>query len=191
MDYKYSDYVEGNAAVHSYDYDLLNKLDPDNHTDDVIRWVERKLSEAISNAQNVRGIDITVPKYAHWKKTILKFLEPKTEKNDRNWGLVCAAYGYAIEEYVNLEINSGSYPYPHEFDVKVQCRTGGTIPDVKIFLKQYDEDGNLNIIEVAWLDITSGKSICHIHKKKGRGWDSMPIVAEIVYPPLEIGNLIL
>ena len=191
MNYKYSQYVEDNAAIHNYDYTLLNRIDPYNHTDDVIRWVTGTIDGAIANAQNVRDIDTNVRKYNAWKNAILAYLDPKSARYGKNWGLVCAAYGSAVEEYINIEVRSISYPHSSEFLVILQKREEGTIPDIRISLKHSDKHGNPLITEVAWLDVTSEKSICHIHKKKGSGWDEMPIVAEIVYPPLKVETLLL
>lgn len=182
------EYIYDNMAIHRYDYGLLDQIDPSNHTDDVIRWVVKEMNNATANARNLRDIDESVPKYKKWKERAYKYYDPTTTKV-KNWGLVCAAYGYAVEEYVNIKVRGGGYPYASEFEVLVQDPDGRTIPDVKI--RRYYTDsstGETKKTEVAWLDITSEKSVCHIYDKNSNGWRSKPIVIEMVYPPLDLSG---
>ncbi|MCM1299878.1 MAG: hypothetical protein NC203_08510 [Firmicutes bacterium] len=184
------DYIYDGMAIHRYDYDLLNEIDPQNHTDDVIRWILGEVTNAAAYARNLPGLDDRITKYRKWKAAAYEYYTPKTQKERLSWGLVCAAYGYAIEEYMNRSIQDGGYPFAREFDVLVQEPCGRTIPDVRIFIHYIDPNTNeMRTEEVAWLDLTSEKSVCHIYRKRGSGWRSQPIVIEMVYPPLSAADI--
>lgn len=184
------EYIYEGTAIHRYNYDLLNKIDPQNHTDEVIRWILFEVQNAVDYVQDLQNLNEQVTKYRKWKEIVYEYYDPKTKKEKRSWGLVCAAYGYAIEEYLNRSIQGGGYPFASEFDILVQAPHGRTIPDVRIRIHYNDPDTDeKKTMEVAWLDLTSEKSVCHIYNKKDSGWREKPIVIEMVYPPLNTSDL--
>ncbi len=184
------DYIYDGMAIHRYDYGLLDQIDPNYHTDDVIRWAVQQVNDATSNACDLRNINTNVNKFKRWKEVAYAYYTPKTKKEKLGWGLVCAAFGYAVEEYVNIQIQGNGYPHTAEFDVSTQIHYGQTIPDISISIHYTDSaTGQPKTTRVAWLDITSQKSVCHIYGKKSSGWTTMPIVIELVYPPLEASQL--
>lgn len=183
-------YTDDGVGVHCYDYGFMNQIDPDKHIDEVIRWANQQVKKGAAYACNVKGINTSVPRYQHWHDFAYAYFNSKAKNKQRDWGLVCAAYGYAVEEYVNIQIESNAYPYRAEFDVSTQRRSGGTIPDIVITINYTDAAGHAKSAE-AWLDITSEKSLRHIYNKKGSGWRTKPIVIELAYPPLDASKLIL
>lgn len=188
MNYKYGDYIEDNMAIHRFDYAFMNRVDAARKTEDVINWLKLILRCANVYACNVKGLDESIPKYAAWKKAAYTYYNATTERQ-KNWGLICAAFGYAIEEYVNIRILGGGYPHASEFNLEIQMREKRTIPDVRIFKISYDKAGNPINTEVAWIDITSMGSVRHIYKKRSPDWLKKPIVIELVYPALDFSNL--
>ncbi len=93
-------------------------------------------------------------------------------------------YGYAVEEFVNINIQAGKLPPPRGYDITIQETHGSTRPDFVI--RQDTPSGKKT---VAWLDLTSQNSLDHINKKIGAGWKNTPFVAELSYPPLILSNI--
>lgn len=174
------EYAYDSMAVHCYDYTEANRIDPNNHIDDIIRWAKDTMLRGADYAYDLPNIDVSVPKFKKWKEDVSEYLYPKTKKERLSWGLICCSFGYAVEEYVNR--HKDSCPHLGEFTVEFQQRRGKTIPD--IIIKKVDTD-------IAWLDITSTGSIKHINKKNSPGWSTKPIVVELVYPALDISKIIL
>lgn len=187
------DYIYQNMAIYNYNYVNMDNIDPNNHIDDIIRWIVGTLQDALNYVCNLPNIDTTVRKYKQWHDAAYAFYRPTTKKfygYDRS--LLCAKFGYAVEEYVNLVIRRGGTPYSDEFSVNTQCRYGRTIPDIvirKIYID--DNTGAQSETDVAWLDITSDGSVGHIMKKRGSGWRTKDIVIELVYPSMEVRQLLL
>lgn len=84
------------------------------------------------------------------------------------------AFGYAVEAYANYSMRGRTFAGGHT--VEIQASRAGTRPDFVVC----DPTGT----EVAWLDVTSATSSGHIFRKTGSQWNTLPYVAEIVYPPL-------
>ncbi len=93
-------------------------------------------------------------------------------------------YGYAVEEYVNIQIKAGILSPPAGYEITIQEIHGSTRPDFVI--KQNAPSGQET---VAWLDLTSQHSVDHIKNKIGTGWKNTPFVAELFYPPLNLSNI--
>lgn len=95
-------------------------------------------------------------------------------------GFLYTRYGYAVEEYFNMNIYN--IPFPMGWSVETQVSHGSTRPDVVIYYQGQ---------EYAWLDITSCVSVGHIFGKAGAGWRDRPFVAELLYPMMETEKIIL
>ncbi len=93
-------------------------------------------------------------------------------------------YGYAVEEYVNIQIEAGIPPLLAGYEITIQETHGSTRPDFVI--KQNTPSGQKT---VAWLDLTSQHSVDHIKNKIGAGWKNTPFVAELFYPPLNLSDI--
>jgi len=181
MNYSYeNDFIDDGVAVHRYDYDRLNQIDPDAHFDDLIRWIVRTVKEAAQYALNLaveENREEESKKIQQWRSCARQYATPVTEKKQITWPMLCCRYGYAIEQYVNEHI--ANHPF-REFSVSTQERNGHTIPDIVVRLG--DE-------VIAWVDITSEKSVCHINKKRGSGWTKTPVVIELAYPALTFSQM--
>ncbi|MDE7280716.1 MAG: hypothetical protein K2N36_03120 [Ruminiclostridium sp.] len=179
MNYSYSnDFIDGGAAIHRYDYDKMNKIDPSYHFDDIIRWIVRTINAGVRHALNLAQLNDSGKKFQGWKSSAMRFATPSTEKKPITWAMLCCRYGYAIEQYVNEHISS--HPYADEFSVSTQSRRGQTIPDIVVSSRGE---------EIAWVDITSENSVCHIYKKKGGKWTTAPVVIELAYPALTFSQI--
>lgn len=84
-------------------------------------------------------------------------------------------YGYAVEELTNLTIQRG-IPLPNGLRIALQATYGSTRPDIVI------QDG---ITDWAWLDITNASSEGHIYSKASTKWNTIPYVAELLYPDFD------
>ena len=91
-----------------------------------------------------------------------------------------AVYGYAVEEYVNVSIQSSLNP-PRGYSVKLQVTHGHTRPDIVI----QESSGS----EVAWLDITNHGNLGHINYKQGNWLNKNFYVAELFYPDFDPCNI--
>lgn len=94
-------------------------------------------------------------------------------------------YGYAVEEYVNIDIDSGALPPPPGYRISTQETHGSTRPDYVI----RRNPGTARDDVQAWLDLTSAQSSGHILQKVGAGWSNTPFVAELFYSPLDLSNI--
>lgn len=94
-------------------------------------------------------------------------------------------YGYAVEEYVNIDINCGALPPPPGYRISTQESHGSTRPDYVIRSNPGTSEGEVQ----AWLDLTSAQSSGHILRKVGAGWRNTPFVAELFYPSLNLSNI--
>lgn len=126
-------------------------------------------------------------KIANWCQTAIKCVEhnPMTSHVPDNKPLLYAQYGYAVEEYVNIEIRSGNLPPPRGYKISLQETHGSTRPDFVIKRKI----GAARDETLAWLDLTSENSSGHINQKSGIGWQKAPFVAELFYPPLKLDKI--
>lgn len=125
-----------------------------------------------------------------YNRSLLQTSNPK----QRNWALAIesyfkgetvlfmnAAYGYAVEELVNIQLASSTYNTMNGYRILLQVTHGGTRPDI-VLKKQFGT-------EMAWLDITSEGNVGHISGKVGSGWQTTPFVAELLYPTLDLTRL--
>lgn len=187
------DYIYDGMAIFNYNYANVDNIDPNNHIDEIIRWILKIIQEGLNYVCDLPNIDTTVTKYKKWHDAAYAYFAPTTKQfkgTDRS--LLCAKFGYAVEEFANLAIASRPSPHSGEFSVNTQCKYGRTIPDIvirKININPFT--GEKTETDVAWLDITSDLSVGHIKKKRGAGWTTNDIVIELVYPSLEIRQLLL
>lgn len=120
--------------------------------------------------------DSTTVKFQQWYKAASDFLN-----NVSPHRLISACYGYAVEEYVNLKIASGTPSVPVGYKVRLQVTHGNTRPDI-VILKA---DGT----EIAWLDITNQSSLGHIFYKAGNWQNGRSFIAELLYPNFALSKI--
>lgn len=144
------------------------KLELLDYVNELAEMVESAATELylIKNWENTGNA-----KFNQWVESANKYLG---SHNDPQF--FEAHYGYAVEEYVNLHIDSGTPAVPNGYKVKTQVTHGGTRPDIVIF------KGNT---EIAWLDITSERSVRHIYGKDCSWKTARPFTAELSYPDFD------
>ena len=98
---------------------------------------------------------------------------------DKEPRIIHARFGYAIESLACQGLNNTQH---NGLNISTQVAHGHTRPDMVASIP--------NGPEVAWLDITSAGSIGHIEGKEGAGWDTRPFIYEIVYPKLQLRDLL-
>lgn len=113
--------------------------------------------------------------------------EEYSEEHDTLVRNMYTQYGYAVEEYVNIGVIGGDLPIPAGYTITAQETHGNTRPDFVI--RQDNPPPGSRDNTVAWLDITSSGSSGHINKKCGSGWQNVPFVAELFYPPLTLSTI--
>ncbi|GAB4108555.1 MAG: hypothetical protein OHK0022_60120 [Roseiflexaceae bacterium] len=114
------------------------------------------------------------PMVRQWYKTAEAF----AQNPDREPRIIHARFGYSIESIAcqgldNTQMNG--------LTIRIQVAHGHTRPDIVLMADNQ---------EIAWLDITSRGSEGHIRGKSGAGWTSRPFVRELVYPQLQLRNLL-
>jgi hypothetical protein len=115
------------------------------------------------------------PHLANWQEAALAYNQnpavvPK---------MIHARFGYAVETLASVKIKEmGEF---NGLKASLQESSGHTRPDVVL-----RKDKKV----VAWLDITAEGSKGHIHKKQSSLWKRQPYIAELIYPSLDLGNLL-
>lgn len=143
------------------------------------RNVERAAEDAAQRLYNIsdyRGI--RNPKIKGWYEVAKEYVKHGTIDD-----FIYARYGYAVEECVNLRIAGGSLAPSGGLDAEIQITHGGTRPDI-VVKSRSDRS------EVAWLDITSERSEDHVLLKSGNWARARLFVAEIMYTPLSVSNIV-
>jgi len=148
---------------------------------DKIERYANQLAQEVENAASRLYLinnfsDSTTVKFQQWYKAASEFLRTRNQHN-----LISAKYGYAVEEYVNLKIASGTPSVPRGCNVRLQVTHGNTRPDVVIL----GADGT----EIAWLDITNQSSLGHIFSKAGNWQNGRSFIAELLYPDFNASQI--
>lgn len=161
---------------------------------DYIVSIEERAHYAAEQMYDVsRYAQSTNAKIANWCRTAIMcanldpIAQPElySEHHDILVRKMYMQYGYAVEEYVNIEINSGALQPPCGYRISSQESHGSTRPDYVIRRSAGVERDDFQV----WLDLTSQKSSRHILKKAGAGWRSKSFVAELFYSPLILSNI--
>lgn len=92
--------------------------------------------------------------------------------------VIHARFGYAVEALACMGLNNTQL---YGLNIQTQVAHGHTRPDVVASVGGHD---------VAWLDITSEGSVGHIRGKDGAGWNNTPFVYELIYPQLQLRDLL-
>lgn len=167
-------------------------IDPGHPLYDYIMSIEERARYAAAEMYDVRRYEHSNNvKIANWCRTAIACadLDPidqpelYREYHDILVRNMYTQYGYAVEEYVNLEINNGALPPPWGYRISIQEVHGSTRPDYVIRNEAAGGD------TVAWLDLTSTQSAGHIFQKAGSGWRRSSFVAELFYSPLILSNI--
>lgn len=146
----------------------------------IIGYASQVASVAENAARELYMIDnfsnSAIVKFQQWYKAASDFLRTRSE-----YSLISAKYGYAVEEYVNLKIASGTPSVPRGYRVRLQVTHGNTRPDIVIL--------RANGTEVAWLDITNQSSLGHIFNKAGNWRNGRNVIAELLYPDFDASRI--
>ena len=161
-------------------HNLLSNESPENERKNVETYAEQ-LSDVVDDAaRNLYRINnfsnSTIVKFKQWYKTAVDFLDNRSPNN-----FISAYYGYAVEEYVNLKIATGTPSVPVGYKVRLQVTHGNTRPDIVILRN----DGT----EIAWLDITNQSSLGHISYKAGNWQNGRSFIAELLYPDFDLSKI--
>lgn len=173
-----------------------NKMDigPGHPLYDYIVSIEERARYAAKQMYDVNRYEqSTNVKIANWCRTAITcanldpIAQPElySQYHDMLLRKMYMQYGYAVEEYVNIEINSGALPPPCGYRISTQESHGSTRPDYVI----RSSAGAMGDDFQAWLDLTSVHSSGHILGKDGAGWRSKSFVAELFYSPLNLSNI--
>lgn len=142
-----------------------------------VEEIETLVIRASQTIYNISALCNTNPKFYQWIYSAQKYIYENIIDN-----FIYARYGYAVEEYTNLNMFKINFLAGYTYNL--QENRGGTRPDIIIYKKEGDESK-----EIAWLDITSENSVGHIKRKAGAGWDKAPFVAELLYPSLNLNEI--
>ncbi len=153
---------------------------PENEKTKIINYavqVANVVENAASKLYYINNFsDSTTVKFKQWYDAASQFLRTRSPNN-----FIPATYGYAVEEYVNLSIASGTPSVPEGYRVRLQVTHGNTRPDI-VILGAYGT-------EIAWLDITNQSSLGHIFNKAGNWQNGRSFIAELLYPDFDASNI--
>ena len=115
-------------------------------------------------------------KFGEWIEAVDELL-----KSNDVLVFIYARYGYAVEEYVNLQVLARKILPPRGYRIRLQVTHGNTRPDIVIL--------NQANAEIAWMDITNAGSRGHILKKAGNWTNARGFVAELLYDDLNLSRI--
>ncbi len=138
-------------------------------------WLDSRVTFWSKYAYNIGNLNTGNSKLKLWVQAASDYLDGKGVGD-----FIYTRYGYAVEELTNIDLLSYTYNLDPDYRVELQVTAGSTRPDIVVYK---------NDINCAWIDITSKKSEGHIMKKAGDGWKSMPVVAEVMYPELDVTSI--
>lgn len=134
----------------------------------------QSLADELYNIDNFK--DSENAKFEEWVEAAEDFL-----KSGNAPEFIYARYGYAVEEYVNLQVLSKKILPPRGYRIRLQVTHGNTRPDIVIL--------NQDSVEIAWMDITSVKSRKHVLRKAGNWSTARSFVAELLYDDLDLSQI--
>lgn len=169
-------------------------IGPGNALYDYIESIERRACFAAGQMYDINRFEHSANvKIGNWCRTAIAcanldpIAQPElySEYHDILIRNMYTQYGYAVEEYVNIDINCGALPPPPGYRISTQESHGSTRPDYVIRSSSGTTEGEVQ----TWLDLTSAQSSGHILRKIGAGWRNTPFVAELFYPSLNLSNI--